>query len=137
MSPGLSFDDSSVTVLPHVPPTPHDRGCRRTRRPPPRRRLHPEELRTWQAAQQAAAAQIDPVWDRLAQCESGGRWSIDSRYDGGLQFHPDTWRAYGGTEFATDAHQATREQQIAVAERVQDDAGWGAWPACSRQLGLR
>ena len=96
----------------------------------------PEELRAWQATQQAAASQIDPVWDRLAQCESGGRWSIDSRYDGGLQFHPDTWRAYGGTEFAAYAHQATREQQIAVAERVQDDAGWGAWPACSRKLGL-
>ena len=97
----------------------------------------PQELRTWQAAQQAAASQIDPVWDRLAQCESGGRWSLDSNYDGGLQFHPDTWRAYGGTDFATYAHQATREQQIAVAERLQDDAGWGAWPACSRKLGLR
>jgi hypothetical protein len=93
----------------------------------------PEQLRAWQAAQQ----QIDPVWDRLAQCESGGRWHIDSRYDGGLQFHPDTWRAYGGTEFAAYAHQATREQQITVAHRLVDDTGWGAWPHCSRKLGLR
>ena len=93
----------------------------------------PEELRAWQAAQQAAAAQIDPVWDRLAQCESGGRWNLDGRYDGGLQFHPDTWRANGGTEFAAYAHQATREQQITVAQRLRDRAGWGSWPHCSRE----
>jgi hypothetical protein len=94
----------------------------------------PEELRAWQAA---TAAQIDPVWDRLAECESGGRWSLDGRYDGGLQFHPDTWRANGGSAFAAYAHQATREQQITVAQRLRDRAGWGQWPHCSRQLGLR
>ena len=98
----------------------------------------PEEIHAWQAAQDAAAAQRNTVWDRLADCESGGNWSINTgTYDGGLQFHPDTWRAYGGAEFAAYAHQATREQQITVAERVRADAGWGAWPACSRELGLR
>jgi hypothetical protein len=78
------------------------------------------------------------TWDRLAQCESGGNWSINTGngYFGGLQFHPATWRGHGGGEFAPSAHQATREQQIAVAERVLTTQGWGAWPACSRRLGL-
>jgi LysM repeat protein len=78
------------------------------------------------------------VWDRLAQCESGGNWkSTAGRYDGGLQFHPQTWNAYGGRQYAPSADQASREQQIAVAERVRASQGWGAWPACSRRLGLR
>lgn len=79
------------------------------------------------------------VWDNLAQCESGQNWSYNggSGYDGGLQFLPATWRAYGGQEFAEYAWQASRESQINVAERVLDDVGWGAWPACSRKLGLR
>lgn len=85
----------------------------------------------------SAPRRAGSVWDRLAACESGGRWNIDSRYDGGLQFHPDTWRAYGGTAYAPYAHQATREQQIAIAERVLASQGWAAWPACSRKLGLR
>src|SRR5699024_7315730 len=57
-------------------------------------------------------------------------------YQGGLQFSPSTWAAYGGTEFAPTANQATREQQIAVAERTLAGQGWGAWPACSSQPGL-
>jgi LysM repeat protein len=76
------------------------------------------------------------VWDQLAQCESGGNWSINTGngYSGGLQFSPGTWRAHGG---AGDASQASREQQIAVAQSVQASQGWGAWPACSAKLGLR
>ena len=79
------------------------------------------------------------VWDRLAECESGQSWSYNggSGYDGGLQFHPATWRGFGGQEFAEFAHQATREQQIIVAQRVLESQGWRAWPACSRKLGLR
>lgn len=79
------------------------------------------------------------IWDRVAECESGQNWSYNggSGYDGGLQFLPGTWRAYGGREFAEFAHQASREQQIIVAERVLADVGWRAWPACSRKLGLR
>lgn len=79
------------------------------------------------------------VWDRLAQCESNGDWTINTGngYYGGLQFHPQTWAAHGGHEFAPNAHQATREQEIVIAERVLDSQGWGAWPACSSQLGLR
>jgi LysM repeat protein len=76
------------------------------------------------------------VWDRLAQCESGGNWGINTGngYSGGLQFAPGTWRANGGTG---SAHNASRAEQIRVAERVRSSQGWGAWPACSSKLGLR
>jgi uncharacterized protein YabE (DUF348 family) len=79
------------------------------------------------------------VWDRLAQCEATGNWAVNSGngYYGGLQFDARTWRAYGGTDYAALPHQASREEQIAVASRVRDDrGGYGAWPACSRRLGL-
>ena len=79
------------------------------------------------------------VWDRLAQCESGGNWSYNgpSGFDGGLQFHPGTWSAYRLPGYPAYAYQATREMQIRVAERVLASQGWGAWPACSAMLGLR
>ncbi len=78
------------------------------------------------------------TWDRLAQCESGKRWTINTGngYYGGLQFSAGTWRAYGGEQFAPQAHRATREQQITVAERLLADRGWGPWPACSAKLKL-
>lgn len=86
-----------------------------------------------------APARGDSVWDRVAWCESGGNWAINTGngYSGGLQFLHASWRAYGGREFAPLAYQASREAQIVVAERILDDVGWGAWPACSRRLGLR
>ena len=86
-----------------------------------------------------ASAAPDSDWDRLAQCEAGGNWHINTGngYYGGLQFNAGTWRAYGGGEFAALPHQATRAQQIAVAERTLAGQGWGAWPACSARLGLR
>jgi hypothetical protein len=76
------------------------------------------------------------VWDRLVQCEASGNWhaSTGNGFAGGLQFTPGTWRAYGGVGSPA---QASRETQIAVAERVLRGQGWQAWPACSRALGLR
>jgi LysM repeat protein len=76
------------------------------------------------------------VWDKLARCESGGNWGINTGngYSGGLQFSAGTWRANGGSG---SAHNASRAEQIRVAKRVQQSSGWGAWPACSRKLGLR
>ena len=76
------------------------------------------------------------VWDRLAQCESGGNWGINTGngYSGGLQFAQGTWAANGGSG---SAHNASRAEQIRVAERVRASQGWGAWPACSSKLGLR
>ncbi|KAA0919205.1 resuscitation-promoting factor [Dietzia sp. ANT_WB102] len=79
------------------------------------------------------------VWDSIAACESGGNWSINTGngYTGGLQFAASTWLAYGGGQYAPTADQASREQQIAIAEKVQAAQGWGAWPACTAKLGLR
>lgn len=87
----------------------------------------------------APAVANGSVWDQLAQCEAGGDWSINTGngFSGGLQFTPSTWAGFGGTEYAPAAHMATREQQIAVAERVQAAQGWGAWPACTSKMGLR
>ncbi|MFJ5839274.1 transglycosylase family protein [Streptomyces shenzhenensis] len=81
----------------------------------------------------AGNAAADGVWDRIARCESGGNWHINTGngYYGGLQFSAGTWRAYGGTAYAPTADRATRAQQIAVATKVQGAQGWGAWPVCS------
>lgn len=85
-----------------------------------------------------ANAAPDSDWDRLAQCEAGGNWAINTGngYQGGLQFSPSTWNAHGGQQYAATANQASREEQIAVAEKVLDSQGWGAWPSCSSSLGL-
>jgi uncharacterized protein YabE (DUF348 family) len=87
----------------------------------------------------APAAASGGVWDRLAQCESGGNWSINTGngYYGGIQFNQQTWAAYGGTKYASRADLATREQQIDIAKKVQANQGWGAWPSCTSQLGIR
>jgi resuscitation-promoting factor RpfB len=79
------------------------------------------------------------VWDALAECESGGDWSINTGngYYGGLQFSYDTWHAYGGGAYADYPHEASREEQIAIAEKVRDaTGGYGSWPACAAELGL-
>ncbi len=90
------------------------------------------------AAGPAASQPGDDRWDQLAICESGGRWDyppVAGGFSGGIMFHIGTWRAMGGEEFAPDAYQATREQQIIVAERVLATSGWRAWPGCSRKFG--
>lgn len=86
-------------------------------------------------ASQAMAA-TDGEWDTVARCESGGNWAINTGngYHGGLQFSPSTWSSHGGGEYAPNAYMATKEQQIAVAERVLAGQGKGAWPVCGRGL---
>ncbi len=72
------------------------------------------------------------AWDRIAQCESGGNWHINTGngYYGGLQFSLGTWRAHGGTGYP---HQHSREQQIAIAEKVRAArGGYGDWPHCGK-----
>ncbi|OLP04227.1 resuscitation-promoting factor RpfA [Mycolicibacterium porcinum] len=83
-----------------------------------------------------AMAATDSEWDTVARCESGGNWAINTGngYHGGLQFSPSTWRSNGGGEYAPAAYMATKEQQIAVAERVLAGQGKGAWPVCGRGL---
>jgi hypothetical protein len=79
------------------------------------------------------------VWDAMARCESGGNWAANTGngYYGGLQFAPGTWRGMGGSAYAPTADQATKAQQIEIAERVLASQGWGAWPGCARRVGLR
>ncbi|MFC5799882.1 transglycosylase family protein [Streptomyces formicae] len=85
----------------------------------------------------ADAASVD-VWEKVAACESTGNWQINTGngHYGGLQFTRSTWKEFGGTAHAPRADLATRDQQIAVAERVLKGQGPGAWPACSVRAGL-
>jgi resuscitation-promoting factor RpfA len=83
-------------------------------------------------------AHADSVnWDAVASCESGNNWSINTGngYYGGLQFSQGTWNAYGGGSYAPAANQASRSQQIAVAEKVLQGQGIGAWPVCGKRSG--
>jgi LysM repeat protein len=76
------------------------------------------------------------VWDRLAECESGGNWGTNTGngYYGGLQFDQQTWESVGGQG---SPHEASRDEQIARAEQLRAQRGFQPWPACSQQLGLR
>ncbi|MBS2964879.1 transglycosylase family protein, partial [Actinocrinis puniceicyclus] len=84
----------------------------------------------------AGAAHASSVnWDAVAQCESGGNWAINTGngFYGGLQFTESTWLAYGGGSYAHYANQASRTQQIAIAEKVLAGQGIGAWPVCGKR----
>jgi len=108
----------------------------------------PKELRRWQAwhakdpvaaeefAKAAGADAPRSVWDDLAECESGGDWDLNTGngYYGGLQFSLSSWHAVGGSG-APDEH--SRAEQIRRAEVLLAEQGWGAWPACASELGLR
>ncbi|MEV7085228.1 transglycosylase family protein [Streptomyces sp. NPDC093085] len=89
------------------------------------------------SAATAHAAPVD-VWEKVAACESTNNWQINTGngYYGGLQFTQSTWEAYGGTRYAARADLATKDQQIAIAEKVLKGQGPGAWPACSVRAGL-
>ncbi|MBB5156442.1 transglycosylase family protein [Saccharopolyspora phatthalungensis] len=90
------------------------------------------------AAAVPADAASASVWNAVAKCESSGNWKANTGngYYGGLQFTQSTWAAYGGTAYARKASGATREQQIAVAEKVLKAQGPKAWPVCSKKAGL-
>src|SRR5262245_33789362 len=83
-----------------------------------------------------ASAATDGEWDQVARCESGNNWAINTGngYQGGLQFSPSTWSSHGGGQYAPAAHLASKEEQIAVAERVLATQGKGAWPVCGGPL---
>ncbi|MFG2501375.1 transglycosylase family protein [Streptomyces sp. NPDC048441] len=86
----------------------------------------------------SASAADTATWDKLAECESGGSWSADAGngYYGGVQLSQQNWEEYGGLDFAPRADQASRSQQISVAEKVLDDQGPKAWPSCAPIAGL-
>ncbi|MGH3722628.1 MAG: transglycosylase family protein [Mycobacterium sp.] len=79
------------------------------------------------------------AWDALASCEAGGNWAINTGngFYGGVQFDYGTWLAHGGDKYAPRADLATREEQIAIAEKTLAVQGWGAWPVCSARVGAR
>jgi nucleoid-associated protein YgaU len=78
------------------------------------------------------------VWDKVAKCESGGNWKINTGngYYGGLQFSSRTWRGFGGGKYASQANRASKAEQIAIARRVLSSQGPRAWPVCSRRAHL-
>src|SRR5262245_55838804 len=84
----------------------------------------------------ASSSAGNSVWDRLAMCESSGNWAINTGngFYGGLQFTLSSWRAVGGSGMP---HHASKAEQIARAKKLKAIQGWGAWPACSKKLGLR
>jgi nucleoid-associated protein YgaU len=85
----------------------------------------------------AAQAKSSVNWDAIAQCESSGNWHINTGngYYGGLQFSRSTWSAYGGGRYASTANNASRTEQIAIAEKVLGSQGIGAWPVCGKKAG--
>lgn len=85
-----------------------------------------------------ASAAPDSTWDQLAGCESSGNWKINTGngFYGGLQFTQSTWEAFGGLKYAPRADLATKAEQIAVAELTLQGQGWGAWPSCTKKLGI-
>ena len=87
----------------------------------------------------ASPAQAAVNWDAIAKCESGGNWSINTGngYYGGLQFSRSTWKAYGGTKYASTANKATKAEQIKIAEKVLKGQGIGAWPTCGKKAGVK
>lgn len=104
--------------------------------PEPKPSAAPEPAPAPAPAPPAPAVAPGSPWDALAACEAGGNWGINTGngYYGGLQFSLSSWRAVGGTGYP---HEASRETQIAMGERLRAAQGWGAWPACSRRVGLR
>ena len=78
------------------------------------------------------------VWDRVAKCESGGNWKINTGngYYGGLQFSRSTWNAFGGGKYASTANRASKSEQIKIAQKTLKAQGPGAWPVCSQKAGL-
>ncbi len=105
-------------------------------RPAPKTASPSPSSSTSASSSSAPAVASGSVWDRLAQCEAGGNWYINTGngYYGGLQFSASSWRAVGGSGLP---HQNSREVQIQMGERLKAQQGWGAWPACSAKLGLR
>ncbi|MGW2746184.1 transglycosylase family protein [Streptomyces sp. NPDC001450] len=86
----------------------------------------------------SANAADGTTWDKVAECESGGSWSADTGngYYGGLQISQDDWDKYGGAAYASSADQASRSQQIAVAEKILADQGTTPWATCALLAGM-
>jgi resuscitation-promoting factor RpfA len=112
------------------------RSSTKVRRPAPARRVRPRWARASRSAVRQRVLPAGDVWARLRQCESGGRYNINSGngFYGAYQFHPRTWRGLG---YPGLPHQAPPEMQDDAARKLQARSGWGQWPVCSRRIGAR
>lgn len=124
------MDEIPTTTTTHPPSTTTTQAPTTTTIPPTTTTAPPE---TTTSVHVSTASD----WDRLAQCESGGNWSINTGngYYGGLQFDKSTWLNNGGGQYAPYPHQTSRENQIKVGEVLRAKRGWYPWPACSRKFG--
>ena len=78
----------------------------------------------------------NPLWDKMAQCETNSNWKAPGpEWQGGLGIYFQNWNHYGGLAFAPTAGQATKYEQIIVAERIREEHGWHAW-GCAERIGL-
>jgi len=135
--PALPIPEETVTLADEVGlDAVQLHGAVMTTRSTPRTYLEHEGLLKPPLRAIAPAGPSWGLWDRLAQCESGGNWASNSnpRYKGGLQFDAPTWRSYGGLQYAPSAHLATKAEQIAVAERLRAARGLQPWPVCGRRV---
>lgn len=107
-------------------------------KPTPKPKVIPKKPVTQKAKPKVQSNVNGGVWDRIAQCESGGRWNINTGngYYGGLQFNQATWNSAGGQKYAARADLATKAEQIAVAENLRSKRGLQPWE-CAGKLGLR
>jgi resuscitation-promoting factor RpfB len=138
-----STSTTSTTVLPTTTVT---KLPTTTTIPPTTTTTQPVTTTTVKPTTTTTTAEVDTiqisgsVWDMLAECETGGNWShppVSIGYSGGLMFHHKTWTAMGGGKYASQAYLASRQQQIAIAEKLLADAGnFSPWPGCRRKLGL-
>ena len=122
----------------HVPEELHPSAVPTPAAAPMEATLHSAAAPPAPAPQRVVTYAGSSVWEDLARCESGGNWAINTGngYYGGLQFSLGTWQQYGGAEFAAYPHQATRDEQIVVAERLRAVRGYAPWPSCRAKLGL-
>lgn len=86
-------------------------------------------------AMSSASAASTSSWDRVAKCESGGNWKINTHngYYGGLQISAQTWKSFGGKRYSSQANKTSKKNQIKVAEKIKKGQGWGAWGSCGRK----
>ena len=134
------FEQLKERAIGSPTPSAANRRLSRTRSAPapapaPRQEVRQPEPRP-QPAAPAPSTSSAGIWDRLANCESSGNWSINTGngYYGGLQFSLSSWNYVGGSGYP---HQASKAEQIKRAEMLQDRQGWGAWPACTAKLGIQ
>ncbi|MEX2620231.1 MAG: transglycosylase family protein [Egibacteraceae bacterium] len=130
--PGAELEDRPLPEASTPAPVPAPSTDAAAAGPAPAQTPNPAPAPAPEAPHVAAGS----VWDRLAQCEAGGNWQANTGngYYGGLQFLPATWRSVGGTGLP---HEHPREEQIKRGQTLQARSGWGQWPSCSSQLGLR